>query len=44
MPLLDKKVILSVGWSRQITLYEDTDPDVSSALSLLFCHDISQVV
>ncbi|XP_052783274.1 WD repeat-containing protein on Y chromosome-like isoform X3 [Mya arenaria] len=27
MPLLDKKIILSVGWSRQITLYEDTDPD-----------------
>ncbi|XP_052262965.1 WD repeat-containing protein on Y chromosome-like isoform X3 [Dreissena polymorpha] len=27
MPLLDKKIILAVGWSRQITLYEDSDPD-----------------
>ncbi|KAL4240997.1 hypothetical protein ACF0H5_001776 [Mactra antiquata] len=27
MPLVDKKVIISVGWSRQITLYDDTDPD-----------------
>lgn len=29
MPLLDKKIILAVGWSRQVTLYEDSDPDVS---------------
>ncbi|XP_060573290.1 WD repeat-containing protein on Y chromosome-like isoform X4 [Ruditapes philippinarum] len=27
MPLVDKKVILSVGWSRQITIYDDSDPD-----------------
>ena len=29
MPLTDKKVILSVGWSREITVYDDSDPDVS---------------
>lgn len=28
VPLPDKKLILSVGWSRMITQYEDSDPDV----------------
>ena len=28
MPLTDKKIILAVGWSRQITTYDDGDPDV----------------
>lgn len=35
MPLLDKKIILSVGWSRQITIYDDSDPDVSYLLCLI---------
>ena len=28
----DRKVILAVGWSRLITLYDDSDPDVSDNL------------
>ena len=35
MPLTDKKVILSVGWSRQITVYDDSDPDVCTAKLVL---------
>ena len=31
MPLVDKKVILSVGWSREITVYDDSDPDVGQS-------------
>ena len=29
VPLLDKKMIISVGWSRKITIYDDSNPDVS---------------
>ena len=35
MPLTDKKAILSVGWSREITVYDDSDPDVSISAPLL---------
>jgi len=29
IPLTEKQVILSVGWSRKIVQYNDSDPDVS---------------
>ena len=35
VPMLDKKLILSVGWSRKITQYDDNDPDVSAIFILL---------
>ena len=30
IPVKDKKVIIAVGWSRLITMYDDSDADVSS--------------
>jgi hypothetical protein len=32
VPLVDKKVIMSVGWSRKISQYEDNDHDVRKLL------------
>ena len=29
LPLLDKKIILAVGWSRLLTTYDDSDAAVS---------------
>lgn len=29
LPLVDMKMIVAVGWSRKITVYDDSDPDVS---------------
>ena len=29
VPLVDMKIIIAVGWSRKITVYDDSDPDVS---------------
>ncbi len=29
IPLLDRRAMLTVGWSRVITEYPDTEPDVS---------------
>lgn len=28
-PCADRKIIISVGWSRKIVEYDDSDPDVS---------------
>lgn len=28
-PCADRKIIISVGWSRKIAEYDDSDPDVS---------------
>lgn len=33
MPLVDRNVILAVGWSRLITSYDNSDPDVSSCFT-----------
>jgi hypothetical protein len=29
VPLVDMKIIIAVGWSRKITVYDGSDPDVS---------------
>lgn len=31
VPLSDKKMIVTVGWNRMITQYDDSNPDVSES-------------
>lgn len=40
LPLVDMKMIVAVGWSRKITVYDDSDPDVSLFYDFLYIQSV----